>query len=116
MSELAKMDPMARKLQAEVEAFHKAIADDNQNEARARISEIQKFADYLAGDIEAVLQKAAPVQGPNDLFAGGAPVRRFNETEHIIDVANRDQVLPGFIPPARVGGIMRKHQGINRWA
>mgnify|MGYP006399375137 CR=1 FL=1 len=116
MSELAKMDPMVRKLQSEMEGLGEAITNEDKNEARARINEIQKFADYISDDLHAIFHKANGPQGPNDVFAGGAPVRRFNETEHVIDVTNRDQVLSGFIPPHRVGGIMRKHQGINRWS
>ena len=91
MSDLSKMDPMAMKLRAEVEAFHKALEGGNANEARNRIMEVQKFADYLADDI----------------YAGGAPVMKFNETQNVFDVTQRNDVLPGTIIPARTGNIMK---------
>ena len=37
MSDLSKMDPMAMKLRAEVEAFHKALEGGNANEAKNRV-------------------------------------------------------------------------------
>ena len=107
MSDLSKMDPMAMKLRAEVEAFHKALEGGNANEARNHIMEIQKFADYLADDIHAAVRKAEKVTGPNDIYAGGTPVMKFNETQSVFDVTQRNDVLPGTIIPARTGNIMK---------
>jgi len=107
MSDLSKMDPMAMKLRAEVEAFHKALEGGNANEAKNRIMEIQKFADYLADDIHAAVQKAERLTGPNDIYAGGTPVMKFNETQSVFDVSQRSDVLPGTIIPARTGKIMK---------
>ena len=107
MSDLSKMDPMAMKLRAEIEAFHKALSGGDANEARSRIMEIQKFADYLADDIHAAVQKAQKALGPNDIYAGGTPIMKFNETQNVFDVSQRDDVLPGTVLPARTGNIMR---------
>jgi hypothetical protein len=107
MSDLSKMDPMALKLKAEVEAFHKALEDGNPDEARSRITEIQKFADYLSEDISVAIQKTERLQGPNDIYAGGTPVMKFNETQSVFDVSQRNDVLPGTIIPARTGSIMK---------
>lgn len=107
MVDLSKMDPMARKLQVEMDAFHKAVETGNINEARSRITQIQKVADFLANDIHTVVTKAEKIGGPNNTFAGGVPIMRFNETQSVFDVANRDSLLPGVIVPARSGNIMR---------
>lgn len=107
ISDLTKMDPMARKLQAEVEAFHKALEDGKGNDARFHIAEIQKFADYLADDIDTALTKAERLKGPNETYAGGVPLMKFNETQNVFDVSQRDNILPGVILPARTGNIMK---------
>ena len=46
-------------------------------------------------------------RGPTHMFAGGVPVMRFEETNHVFDVGNRDQMIKGLIMPARTGGIMK---------
>ena len=107
MTDLKKLDPMARKLQVEIEGFHKAIEGGDASTARSHIMEIQKFADYLADDIESAVRKAEKLQGPNDVYAGGVPVMKFNETQNVFDVAQRNDVIPGTILPARTGNIMR---------
>jgi hypothetical protein len=104
------MDPMARKLGAEIEAFQKAIEQQDGAAAQVHINEIQKFAAYLSDDIHSIVQKLDKAVGPNDLFAGGVPVMRFNETQNVFDVSKRDSVLPGMILPARTGNIMRPQQ------
>ena len=110
MTQLSKMDPMARKLGAEIEAFQKAIEQQDGAAAQVHINEIQKFAAYLSDDIHSIVQKLDEAVGPNDLFAGGVPVMRFNETQNVFDVSKRDSVLPGMILPARTGNIMRPQQ------
>jgi len=110
MTDLLKMDPMAQKLKAEVAAFHKALLEQDGPAAHSHIIEIQKFADFLAGDIHSAVHKAQNLQGPNDIFAGGTPVMRFNETQNLFDVEQRDAVLPGVILHARTGNIMRKQE------
>jgi len=78
--------------------------------AQQLLRSINRTSDYLADDVssiyKSVIKENAPL-GPNDIFAGGAPVRQFNETEQVIDVANRDELLKGTIMPARVGSIMK---------
>ena len=56
MSDIAKMDPMARKLRTSVDAFQKAINDGDSNTARDTLMDIQKFADYLSTDLDALAQ------------------------------------------------------------
>jgi hypothetical protein len=69
--------------------------------------EIQKFADYLADDIHSAVVKANKSIGPNDIYAGGVPIRKFNETQNVFDISQREDVLPGTILTARTGNIMR---------
>ena len=107
MVDLTKMDPMARKLQTEMDAFHKALEGGNVHEARSRITEIQKVADFLANDIHVTVSKAEKLPGPNNTFAGGVPVMKFNETQNVFDTSQRDNVLPGVILSARTGNIMK---------
>ena len=106
MTELSKMDPMARKLGAEVESFHKAIDSGDVGNARHHINEIQKFAQFLANDIASAVAKSENTKGVNDIYAGGAPVMQFNTILKTHPVSN--DVLPGMIRTNRTGHIMRR--------
>ena len=105
MSDLRKLDPMARKMRVHVDGFYKAIEENDSMTARGHIGEIQKFAEYLSNDVEAIVHKAEKMQGINDVFAGGFPVQRFNQIEKSHPVS--DSVLPGTIRTNRIGSIMR---------
>ncbi len=110
MSDIAKMDPMARKLRTTVDAFQKAIDDGDPNTARNTLMEIQKFADYLSTDLEALVQKADKPLGVNDMFAGGTPVWQFKQETYTTGV-DRENQLPGTIMSARHGP--RMHKGVR---
>jgi len=105
MSELRKLDPMARKMRVHVDGFYKAIEDNDSMSARGHIGEILKFAEYLSNDVETIVHKAEKMQGINDIYAGGFPVQRFNQIEKAHPVS--DAVLPGTIRTTRTGSIMR---------
>ena len=45
--DVKKLDPMARKMRTHVDAFYKALDEQNTNDARHHITEVMKFADYL---------------------------------------------------------------------
>ena len=105
MGDLKKLDPMARKMKVHINAFYKAVEENDSAEARGHISEILKFGEYIHNDIENMISKSDKVQGVNDVFAGGAPVRRFNQTETVHP--HSDTALPGTIRTNRVGSIMR---------
>jgi hypothetical protein len=110
MAELKKTDPMALKLFNHVEAFRKAMEDNDSNTALSHLDEIQKHADFLASDIHTALRKQeTAISGPNDMFAGGAPVWKFNEAQNTVSNKN-SSVLPGHIAHVRQGGL-RKFQG-----
>jgi antirestriction protein ArdC len=106
MTELSKMDPMARKLGAEVESFHKAIDSGNVTNARYHINEIQKFAQFLASDIESAVTKADDAQGVNDIYAGGVPVRKFEQTERSYE--SNPNVLAGYVRASSVRSPMKQ--------
>jgi len=107
---IIKIDPMLRKLETDLEAVKDALKNEDLVSAQQLLRSINRTSDYLADDVssiyKSVIKENAPL-GPNDIFAGGAPVRQFNETEQVIDVANRDELLKGTIMPARVGSIMK---------
>ena len=105
MSELRKLDPMARKMRVHVDAFYKAIEENDAMTARGHIGEIQKFAEYLSNDVESIVSKAEKIQGINDVYAGGFPVQKFKQTEKVHPAS--DQVLAGTIRTNRIGSIMR---------
>ena len=105
--DLRKLAPMARKMRSHVDAFYKALEENDSASASTHISEIAKYADYLSSDVEKAIMKSdngAPV-GINDVYAGGVPVRKFNQTEKVHTSSN--QVLPGTIRTNRIGSIMR---------
>lgn len=108
--DLSKMDAMARKLETAIGAFHQAIENGDANKAGEHLSVIKNTSDFLSDDLWSLVQKEQqpddPV-GPNNLFAGGAPVMQFAETGQVFDVGDRDRMVKGLIMPARVGGVMR---------
>ena len=107
MSDLRKLDPMARKMRVHVDVFYKAIEENDGNAARNHITEIQKYAEYLSDDVESVISKTEDdkVLGVNDIFAGGAPVMKFKNVEKVHPIV--ENALPGIIRTNRVGNIMR---------
>lgn len=105
MSELRKLDPMARKMRVHVDGFYKAIEDNDDSAARTHINEVLKFAEYLSNDVEKAIMKSEKTIGINDIYAGGVPVKKFNTVEKIH--AASDKVLPGTIRTNRIGSIMR---------
>ena len=104
--DLLKLDPMARKMRTHIDAFYKALQENNSSSARSNINEIMKYADYLAKDVESIVHKAEHMTGVNDIYAGGVPVQSFNHIEKVHEPSN--SVLPGTIRTNRIGDIMRK--------
>tara|TARA_Y100000592_G_scaffold73321_1_gene114123 strand:+ start:1349 stop:1684 length:336 start_codon:yes stop_codon:yes gene_type:complete len=103
--DLKKLDPMARKMRTHVDAFYKALEDNDGFAARNHINEIIKYADYLSTDVESAVMKSEAISGVNDRFAGGVPVMKFNQVEKIHPAST--DVLPGTIRTNRIGSIMR---------
>jgi hypothetical protein len=104
--DLLKLDPMARKMRTHIDAFYKALEDNDAMNARSHINEITKYADYLSNDVEkAVMKQDAGTVGVNDIYAGGAPVMRYNNIEKVHPASN--DVLVGTIRTNRIGSIMR---------
>ena len=106
--DLTKMDPMARKMRSHVDAFFKAIENNDSVSASSHISEVSKYAEYLSEDVSKALLKADMPQtrGVNDIYAGGVPVRKFNTIQTVHEPTT--QVLPGTIRTARRGPIMQR--------
>tara|TARA_R100001509_G_scaffold149810_1_gene108424 strand:- start:1638 stop:1979 length:342 start_codon:yes stop_codon:yes gene_type:complete len=104
--DLKKLDPMARKMRTHVDAFYKALEDNDGVSARSHITEIMKFADYLSTDIDNAVIKRDESVGVNDRFAGGVPVMKMTEVQTVHEVT--DNVLPGTIRTARFGNINKR--------
>jgi hypothetical protein len=105
MGDLKKLDPVARKMRVHVDGFYKAIEDNDSMSARGHIGEILKYAEYLNDDVDSVINKGRKTLGVNEIFAGGAPVRKYNQIEKVHPPS--DSVLPGVIRTNRIGSIMR---------
>ena len=110
---ILKIDPMVRKLETDLAAVKEALQNEDLVGAQQLLRSINRTSDYLADDVsniyKSIFKENAPT-GPNDIFAGGAPVRQYNETEQIINVSDRSKLLKGTIMPSRVGGIMKPQQ------
>jgi len=110
---ILKIDPMVRKLETDLAAVKEALQNEDLVSAQQFLRSINRTSDYLADDVTSIYKSTfkenAPI-GPNDVFAGGAPVRQFNETEQVIDVGDRDKLLKGTIMPSRIGSIMKPQQ------
>ena len=105
--DLLKLDPMARKMRTHIDAFYKALEDNDASNARLNINEITKYAEYLSNDVEkAIIKGESNPVGVNDVYAGGVPVMRYNNIEKIHPSSN--DVLPGTIRTNRIGSIMRQ--------
>jgi len=106
--DLLKLDPMARKMRSHVDAFYKALEQNDQNSAIDHINEVRKFAEYLSEDVSSAIAKSAvpPTVGVNDIYAGGVPIRKFNQVQSVHPTTER--VLPGTIRTSRTGPIMSR--------
>mgnify|MGYP003654424662 CR=1 FL=1 len=109
--DLQKMDPIARKLTQHTEAFQKALADGNTNEASVHLSEIQKCADYLAEDISAAIVKQEEVGETPVEYAGNAAIRKYNNADVSPAGVISGQPLPGFISSGRHNSAFKPHSG-----
>ena len=115
--DLKKLDPMARKMRTHIDAFYKALDDQDALTARSHINEITKYADYLSNDVEKAVNKIEKSIGVNDRYAGGVPVIKFNESGSTFDPAERNRVLKGTIIPSRTNPTMRNVSGtFGRWS
>ena len=105
---ISKMDPMLRKLENDGAAVKDALKNEDMVTAQQLLRSINQTSDFLADDVMGI-QKGAVERptGPNDIFAGGVPIRQFNETEQLLDVGDRGGLLKGTIMPARIGSIMK---------
>jgi len=105
--DLRKLDPMARKMRTHVDAFYKALDENDGFSARNHINEIVKYADYLSTDVEsAVMKQDDSIKGVNDIYAGGVPIMKMSEVETVHKV--EANVLPGTIRTSRFGNINRR--------
>jgi len=109
--DLKKLDPMARKMRNHVDAFYKALEDNDGFSARNHINEIVKYADYLSTDVESAVMKSEKSLGINDRYVNGVPVRKYNQIEKVHPTST--DVLPGTIRTNRIGSIMRTQSNRN---
>jgi len=87
------MHPMARKMEQAQKAFIDALESGDGSLAKQHLTEVQKLSDFLAEDLRSEIAKSNDVvspQGPSDIFAGGAPVLKFeNVTKTMADNSSR---------------------------
>ena len=99
--DLQKMDPFARKLAQHQEAFSEALSKGDANAALLHLDEVKKFADFLSEDIDAAITKSVKHNGPNDIYAGGVPIRKFVENPHRRNESIEGQRLSGTVTTGR---------------
>ena len=83
---------MARKMEQAQKAFIDALENGDGSLAKQHLTEVQKLSDFLAEDLQSEIAKSDVVtpQGPRDIFAGGAPVLKFEEPKtNVIAEGNR---------------------------
>ena len=83
---------MARKMEQAQKAFIDALENGDGSLAKQHLTEVQKLSDFLAEDLQSEIAKSDVVtpQGPRDIFAGGAPVLKFeNVTKTMADNSSR---------------------------
>ena len=102
---------MARKLNVHTEGLTKALDENNSSDAIEHLNELKKYADYLTDDIYTAVTKAENTQGPNDLFAGGAPIRKFADAKVSPAGVVSNNPLPGFVSSTRYNGNFRPASG-----
>jgi len=107
--DLMKLDPMARKMRTHIDAFYKALTDNDGFAARNHINEIVKYADYLSNDVESAVIKEEKVTGINEIYAGGAPVMKMQQVQTVHETTTN--VLPGTIRTSRFGTINNRRMG-----
>ena len=107
--DLKKLDPMARKMRSHVDAFYKALEENNTNGAYDHINEVRKFAEFLSEDVSSAITKAqvAVTHGVNDTYAGGVPVLKMtNDAKNVH--ASTTNILPGTVRTQRTGIMNRQ--------
>jgi hypothetical protein len=115
--DLLKMHPMARKMEQAQRAFLTALESGDGNVAKEHLSEVSKLSDYLLEDLNleiAKSQDALPnARGPNDIFAGGVPVRKFVQEPESVPMEGLR--VPGVISNGYKGRMSRAQGTLGRW-
>lgn len=109
--DLKKLDPFARRLKACVDGFYKAMEENDGNAASEHLNGLMAAASQLQKGVDTAIYKAEErvAMGPNEIFAGGAPVIKVAPDRYVH--APTDRVLPGHIRTSRVGPQNRRLTG-----
>ena len=102
---------MSRKLNVHTEGLTKALDENNSSVAIEHLNELKKYADYLTDDIYTAVTKSSKAQGPNDIFAGGTPLRKFTDAKVSPAGVVSNNPLPGFVSSTRHNGNFRPTSG-----
>ena len=95
-----------RKLETAVQEFKTALQEDDLVAAQQLLRSIAQTSDYLADDVTSIYKSeitSTTGVGPNDMYAGGAPVIQFKKSGGVID---GDRPL-GYIGPDGITGRFR---------
>jgi hypothetical protein len=111
--DLQKMDSMVRKMGVHQQAFTSAVEEGDEVQARAHLTEIIKFANYLDNDLTDIVRKSENLIDLTGTaqYVGGVPLAKFNETGSKFDASQRGDVLKGYMPPARTHGAIKRVTG-----
>ena len=107
---LKKMDPMARRALASVEAMQKAIDHNNRDDIEKHLNDAKNALESLGSDLELHdgLQKALkPTYTPNPQQVG--MIRKFDNSESDYN-ANDGAVALGVVRAGRTNKVFRPHE------
>ena len=112
-STLSKMDPMVRKLESTVAPFKEALSNNDLVSAQQLLRSIAQTSDYLADDVSEIYKSETngpSATGPNDIYAGGAPVMQF-DGQGVIQKGERPM---GYIGPDGIRSNWKPQSGFGQ--
>ena len=112
-STLSKMDPMVRKLESTVASFKEALSNNDLVSAQQLLRSIAQTSDYLADDVGEIYKSETSgpsAIGPNDIYAGGAPVMQF-DGQGVIQKGERPM---GYIGPDGIRSNWKPQSGYGQ--
>jgi len=105
---LAKMEPMARKAVASIEAMQKAIDCNNRDDIAKHLDDAKNALEVLSGDLELHdnLMKQLHNQFPADMQVGA--ILKYENTDGNY-TANDGAIALGVVRPGRTDKVFRPH-------
>tara|TARA_B100000029_G_C17306683_1_gene862795 strand:+ start:179 stop:523 length:345 start_codon:yes stop_codon:yes gene_type:complete len=104
---LAKMDPMARRALASIEAMQKAIDLNNRDDIEKHLHDARNAMDVLMGDLELHDKLTKQMQNESDSVQAGM-IMKFDNTDGDYS-ANDGAIALGVVRAGRTNKVFREH-------